>query len=123
MFRSILLASVVTVAAFGAAGAHAQQRTDDQLSVSVHNVDYNNPDKVSQMYGRLQAAAKSVCDSDGDQGPLAQQADKACESETLRDAVAQVGQPQLSQLAEARMGRSTQLAMRDRHDADARGTR
>ena len=89
----------------------------------MHNVDYNNPDKVAQVYGRLQAAAKSVCDSDGDQGPLTQDTDKACEAQSMRDAVAQIDQPQLTRMAEARSGRATQLAMRDRHDDDARGTR
>ncbi len=122
MFRSILIASVCATAAF-AAGAHAQQRTPEQTSVSMRNVDYNNPDKVAQVYGRLQAAAKSVCDSDGDQGPMTQNDDKACESQSMRDAVAQIDQPQLTRMADARSGRSTQLAMRDRHDADARGTR
>ncbi len=119
MFRKILFASVCATAAL-AAGAHAQQRTADQTSVSVRNVDYNNPDKVAQVYGRLQAAAKSVCDSDADQGPLTSNADKACETESVRDAVAQIDQPQLTRLARARSHDNTELAMRDR---DSRGTR
>jgi len=119
MFRKILFASVCATAAL-AAGAHAQQRTPDQMAVSVHNVDYNNPDKVAQVYGRLQAAAKSVCDSDGDQGPQTLNADKACEAESVRDAVAQIDQPQLTRLARARSHDDAQLAMRDR---DTRGTR
>ena len=122
MFRKILFASVA-VAAFAAAGAHAEQRTPDQQSVSVRNVDYSNPDKVAQVYGRLQAAAKSVCDSDADQGPLTQEADKACEAQSVRDAVDQINQPQLTHLADARTGHTTELAMRDRHDEDTRGTR
>ena len=122
MFRSILIASVCATAAF-AAGAQAQQRSPEQTSVSMHDVDYNNPDKVAQVYGRLQAAAKSVCDSDGDQGPMTQNDDKACEAQSMSDAVAQIDQPQLTRMAQARSGRATQLAMRDRHDADARGTR
>jgi len=119
MFHKILFASVIATAAI-AAGAHAQQRTPDQMAVSVHNVDYDNPDKVARVYGRLQAAAKSVCDSDGDQSPLTQNADKACEAESVRDAVAQIDQPQLTRLARERSHDDTQLAMRERN---TRGTR
>jgi len=124
MFRSIFAASVIAATVFGASGALAQERAYEERAVSTRNVDFDNPAQVSALYGRLQAAARSVCDSDVDNGPLTAEADKACEAASVHDAIAQVNRPQLTQLAYgAGGGRGHQMAVRERRDDDSRDAR
>ena len=113
MLRSALVLAALSTALV-ATGVSAQDRTADQRAVATHDVDFNNPAKVQTLYGRIRAAAHAVCQSDDNDGPQTANADKACESQSVHDAVADINQPQLSQLAAAddHSAHSTQLAMR-----------
>ena len=120
MFRSILAASLIAAAAFGATGAYAQD--GNSVSVSTRDVDFNNPAAVHKLYSQIHTAADEVCDSNGVKDLATTKAEKACEDDAIDSAVSNLNQPQLTQLAHHRYNDS-QLAMRDRHDQDTRGTR
>jgi len=120
MFRSILVASAIATATFAAAGAYAQD--DNSRAVSTRGVDFNNPSDVHVLYGHIRDAADEVCDGQGVQDMFTAKLEKACEDKAVNDAVSNLNQPQLTQLAQHRHDDS-QMAMRDRHDSDARGTR
>lgn len=93
---ALVAAAALTFAAIAPTLAQAQTRTPDQRAVTAH-VDFNDAKQTRSYYAKLQAAAHAVCASDMSD-PLTAEADKACERQALRDAVRQVGAPQLSRL-------------------------
>lgn len=121
MLRSALVLAALSTALV-ATGVSAQDRTADQRAVATHDVDFSNPAKVEGLYGRIRAAAHAVCQSEGSVDPMTANADRACEDQSVRDAVADIHEPQLSQLAarDDHSAHSTELAMRS---DDTRGTR
>lgn len=120
MFRSILAAAFVAAAAFGAAGAHAQD--DAGVTVSTRGVDFNNPADVHKLYGHIRTAAEQVCDDQPANDMFIAARTKACEDTAINQAVSDLNRPELTQMAQRRGG-NNQLAMRDRRDEDRRGTR
>ncbi len=69
MIRTILT-SVALSAAVLAGTAQAQTRSDDQRAIATRDIDFNNPDKVRDLYGRIQAAANAVCTSEITPSPV-----------------------------------------------------
>ncbi len=110
MIRSILIAAALVATA--ATGAHAQQREAGQVSVKTDKVDFANAAQTQALYGRINAAAKAVCDSDVSD-PMTDKADADCRTQAITDAVRQINAPQLTALAG--LDRATTYA-------DARGT-
>ncbi len=122
MLRSIITASVIAAAAFGTVGAHAQDA--NRTAVSTQGVDFNNPSDVNALYSRIRVAADVVCTSQGPTDIATAKYEKACVADAVSTAVDDVNQPQLTRLAQGASGANApQLAMRDRRDGDARGTR
>lgn len=103
MIRSVVCVAAVSLAVFGALAsplaASAAPRTPDQVTVSLKGADLSNGDAARAAYGRLSAAAKSVCQSEGNVDVFTAEEDRACEQAALSDALAQLRAPELSQLA------------------------
>ena len=95
--RTALVSFVMIGAASLAAGANAQdERTPENQSVSLKNVDFNKASDVEALYVRLQYAAAAVCTSDGPRDPLMIDADDACKAKSVSEAVASINKPQLT---------------------------
>ncbi len=119
MTRIFTRATFISVAILGAAAlvsttANAQERTDDQRNVQVAHTDFSQPQQVHALYGRIKAAAHSVCTSEGAVDPRTQEADSACEAQATSDAVRDINQPQLSREDDHNTGRAHQYAWNDR---------
>jgi UrcA family protein len=121
MFRSLLAASIVAAAAFGAAGAHAQD--DAGIAVSARGVDFSNPADVHRLYGHIRSAAERACDDESTNDMFIAARTKACEDTAINQAVTDFNRPELTQLAQRHGYNDNQMAMRDRRDEDRRGTR
>jgi UrcA family protein len=103
MYKTLIISALTAVFAMAApvvhAGEAASHRTADQVTVSTRNVDFQNPAQVERIYNRVVTAARSVCDSDG--GDIMTQADdKACEQQAVKDALDELHQPALYQVAD-----------------------
>ncbi|MGZ3305573.1 MAG: UrcA family protein [Asticcacaulis sp.] len=119
IFSASAVAAVLIAGGLTANAVQAQERVADERNVAMQDIDFSNSTKVRELYSRIQAAAAAVCRSDFND-PATANADHACEAESIRDAVAQVDQPQLSQLADRDAGATMQLASRG---GDRPGTR
>ncbi|HWU49578.1 MAG TPA: UrcA family protein [Asticcacaulis sp.] len=111
---ALIAAAAITFAVAAPNLVQAQTRTPDQRAVTAH-VDFNDASQTRLYYAKLQAAAHAVCASDMSD-PLTADADKICERQALRDAVRQVGAPQLSRLDRENdhVGKAQMLASNDR---------
>jgi len=121
MLRSILAASIIAAAAFGAAGAHAQD--DSGVAVSARGVDFSKPADVHKLYGHIRSAAETACDDQSTNDMFLAARAKACEDAAVNQAVSDFNRPELTQLAQRHGNNNNQLAMRDRRDEDRHGTR
>ncbi len=113
MFRTVICAGLLSLAAMSAQSASAADRAPSQVRVNLNKVDFSKPEQAKFAYAKLEAAAKMVCDSEV-YDPVTANDDKACEDQAVRQALAQASEPTLEQLAE----RST-TAEDDATDADA----
>jgi UrcA family protein len=69
-------------------------REPTQVRVSIHGVNFANPNDVAGLYQRLRVAAKTACDSKIDI-PSVRAEDRACAEKALDDAVRSIHQPSL----------------------------
>lgn len=107
MHTRLALFSVAMLGAAGfAAAASAQERVADQRPVYSRDIDFSKPSQVRALYGRLQAVAHEVCESDGERDPVTQAADDACEAQAVTDAVRDINQPQLTRLDDQKNSRT-----------------
>lgn len=104
MYKTLIAAALTAAVAIAAPAVHAADanavRTADHMTVSLHQVDFQNPDQVRVAYARLTAAAHSVCDSESG-NIMIQAEDRACEQQAIRDALADLQQPALYRVADA----------------------
>ncbi len=121
MFRAILAASVLAAAAFGAAGAHAQDT--QSAAVSTRDVDFNKPSDVKKLYAHIRTAAYAVCQSDGPATVFTDARERQCAETAARNAVRDLNKPLLTEVAQGHPNTNSQMAMRDRRDDDRTGTR
>ena len=118
MYKTLIAAAFTAAVAIAAPAVHAGDmnavRTDDHMTVSLRNVDFQNPVKAQEAYNRLVAAAHNVCDSQS--GNLMIQAeDRACEQQAVRDALNDLQQPALYRVAQlANPKAPQQFAFNDR---------
>ena len=118
MYKTLITAAFAAALTIAAPAVHAQDRPDgrivDQTIVTFHNVDYQNPAQARQAYDRLVTAAHTVCDSEG--GDVMTRAeDETCRQQAVKDALADLHQPQMDRLAERDAGKpAQQLAFQDR---------
>lgn len=94
MFR-IICASICFSGVAGFAGA--SQLEAPTSSVSFAQVDFNNRAEVAAFYGRLKAAASTVCDSNS-ANPRITQMDRVCAGEALTKVVVSMDRPLLTAL-------------------------
>ncbi len=115
--RTALVSFVIIGAASLAAGANAQdERVEQNQTVSTKDVDFNKPADVRTLYTRLQYAAAAVCTSDGPRDPLTMDADEACKTQSVSNAVSSINQPQLTAYDDASAKREPhQYAMNNTH--------
>lgn len=118
MYKTLITAAFVSALAIAAPAVHAQDVPNghvvDQTIVTFHNVDYQNPNQARQAYNRLVTAAHTVCDSEGGD-VMAQAEDETCRQEAIKDALADLRQPALYQMADRSDDKARpQLAFNDR---------
>lgn len=118
MYKTLIAAAFTAAVAIAAPAVHAGEapanRTADQTTVSLRDVDFNNPAQAQSAYNRLIAAAHNVCDSQtGD--IMVQAEDRACEHQAIKDALNDLQQPALYRIADRADNKSQpQLAFNDR---------
>ncbi len=95
--------------------AVAQDRQDDQATVRFRTAGLTDARRAQTALDRLAAAAHRVCASEGVDDPMTQNADRACERQSMADAVAQLNEPAVSELAarEYNIHTDTRLAEAD----------
>lgn len=116
--RLALLAGLCTAAPLYA-GAVAATPTQ---SVTVHFGDLNlqSDAGIRALYSRIQAATRVVCSPEPAGDRLAMLQFKACRSEALSNAVAQVGSPALAALHRSKVGGAEPVRMASSSDAPIR---
>ena len=95
MNRSIVIAAVLSAATLISGAAFAQDRTPDQMNVSVASLDLNKAADARTAYTKIQAAAHDVCTSDSSD-PRTANDDRACEQQAATDAVRSLHSEQLA---------------------------
>lgn len=118
MYKILITAAFAAAVTIAAPAVHAQDvpngRIVDQTIVKFHNVDYQNPAQARQAYDRLVTAAHTVCDSQGGD-VMAQAEDETCRQEAVKNALADLRQPALYQIADRSDDKARpQLAFNDR---------
>ncbi len=99
MNRSTVIAAVLSAAMISSAlvsgVAFAQDRTPDQMNVSVARLDLNKASDAQTAYAKIRAAAHDVCTSDSSD-PRTANDDRACEQQAVTDAVRSLHSEQLA---------------------------
>ncbi len=118
MYKTLITAAFAAAVAIAAPAVHAQDvpngRVVDQTIVKFHNVDYRNPTQAREAYNRLVAASHTVCDSQGGD-VLTQAEDETCRQQAVKDALDQIHEPAMYQLAELADPKAPQqIAFNDR---------
>jgi UrcA family protein len=108
ILRAVLLAAIVATAAGVPASSFAQSAAHerDTRSIKVRYADLNlaTEDGTRILYQRLVAAAERVCPAAGKPAELRQnRTARSCINAAVQDAVKQVRNPQLAQVAASRM--------------------
>ena len=104
--RLVVAAIIATVVGVPASFAQVASNDSDAQSVTVKYSDLNlaTAEGSRTLYHRLVDAARRVCPAVGHPAELSQNRDaQACISATVQNAVKQVRNPQLAQVAESRM--------------------
>lgn len=119
MLRFGALALILSATAFAGAATAGDWRTDSERrpveeTLSVGNVDFDNPAQVKILYRKLQYAAMRVCASDKPQVPGVAEDDATCARDVLADTVRRVGKPQLTQYAAQMNNSADRLALNGR---------
>lgn len=118
MYKTLIATAFTAAVAITAPAVHAQDipagRVADQTSVTLRNVDFQNPEQARRAYDRLVTAAHNVCHSEGGD-VLTHAEDEACERQSVKDALDQLNQPALYRIAYGSDAKPTQqLAFNDR---------
>jgi len=108
MRLTLLNLSVVALASLSLTSvASAQTREPTILHVSTAGVNLHSDRDVMTLYTRLAIAAKAVCDSEV-VDPMTQIADRACETQSLAEAISAVHSDKLLHYASS-MQKATRL--------------
>ncbi len=102
MYKTLILSALTAVIAVAAPTVHAGEladRTATHVTVSMTDIDFQNPAQVKQAYKRVVAAAQSACDSNSDD-MMTQAADRACEHQAVKGALSDLNQPALYRAAD-----------------------
>ncbi len=117
MYKTLIISALTAAVAVAAPVVHAgaaSDRTATQATVSLRDVDFQNPAQVQIAYKRVVAAAHSVCDSNSEDF-LVQAADSTCERQAVKTTLAEINQPALYRAADHGNARTPQqLAFNDR---------
>jgi len=102
-FTTLILTSVLAVSA---QSALADLSDDAPRHVVVHfaDLDLSHPEGAASLYQRLRVAAQTVCTTVSDRGADRASRDKACVSEAVATAVAQINRPILSAYYRSKLG-------------------
>ena len=101
MYKTLIISALTAVVAMTAPVVHAgavAERTAAHVTVSVRDIDFQNPAQVRTAYERVVDAAHSVCDSNSDDD-MTQADDRACERQAVKDALSTLNQPALDRAA------------------------
>lgn len=121
MIRSLLCAAVLIPAAFGAVAANAKDGEAPQLHLSYANVDFNDSTQVDRLYDLIKITAGEVCDSGAPVSAVGvKRLDRACKATAVANAVRQINQPRLTELASLDSRDAPALAMNVTMDKRAR---
>ena len=117
MYKTLIISALTAAFAMAAPVVHADEslsgRTAAHLTVSVRDVDFQNPSEAKTVYSRLVAAAHDVCDSQSDD-VMVQAADSRCERKALKAALSDLNEPALYQVATQARGQAPkQFAFND----------
>ncbi len=118
MYKTLILSTLTAAVAMAAPAVHAgvpSERTPAHVTVSVRDIDFQNPAQVQVAYQRVVDAAHSVCDSDSDDA-MTQAADRACERQAVKDTLSTLNRPALDRVASYAAAKAPeQFAFNDRH--------
>ena len=101
MYKTLIISALTAAVAIAAPAVHAgtgSDRTAAHVTVSLRDLDFQNPAQVQTAYKRVVAAAHNVCDSDSDDF-MTQAADRTCERQAVKDTLSTLNQPALNQAA------------------------
>jgi UrcA family protein len=108
MKYATLALALVAMAGLSSTTVFAGPRETEHTTVSIKDVDMNNPVEITTLYRRLDRAAKQVCDSEmSDQRDIAAQ-DRACATRSLDAAVDTIGDKRLSDMHTTNTGHKTE---------------
>ncbi len=117
MYKTLIISALTAAVAIAAPAVHAgdlSERTPAHMTVSVRDIDFQNPAQVQIAYKRVVAAAQSVCDSDSDD-LMTQAADRTCERQAVKDTLSTLNRPALNQVADYAAAKAPeQFAFNDR---------
>jgi UrcA family protein len=117
MYKTLIITALTAAVAMAAPAVHAgatSDRTAAQTTVSLRDIDFQNPAQVQTAYKRVVAAAHSVCDSDSEDF-LVQAADSTCERQAVKNTLAEINQPALYRAADRGNAKAPQqFAFNDR---------
>ncbi len=92
----ISMAAPAIASAAPAGDPHTRMRSQNQVVVSVTDIDFNRPEAVDTLYARLQYASKVACDTLEAEEPFRAADNRACERDAVDGAVHDLGQPLLT---------------------------
>jgi UrcA family protein len=108
-FRRTALGCVVVCVAC-VVSLRADAGKPGEMVVTYRDLDLNTHAGVAAMYGRLEVAARTVCTAH--ERPSSRDGTRACVDTSVRQAVAEIGAPQLIMLYETRTGHAVLRARR-----------
>jgi UrcA family protein len=104
--RLILVSTVAVI--MGATAAPARAEDGDAPAVTVNFGDLNlaHPAGITQLYGRIRAAANKVCQPYSIKAPFAAQAMDACVGKAMSKAITDVHEPALTAMYVEKSGKA-----------------
>jgi UrcA family protein len=103
-FTTMILTSVLAVSAQSALAADPFDDAPRHVDVHFADLDLNRTEGAASLYQRLRLAAETVCTGVSDRDPARAARGKACVSEAIATAVAQINRPILNAYYRSKLG-------------------
>lgn len=97
LVHRLMTTTIAGALAFGFAAASPAAESPELRSITVKYADLNlsSPEGAAALYGRIRAAARSVCSTSGDKSLSSWAGTEACVRKSTADAVTKVNAPAL----------------------------